>query len=345
LKILIAPDKFKGSLSAEQVCVAISKGLKKYSDVFKVLKLPVADGGDGSLDVLSKHFLFQENFVEVLDPLMNSMQSSYLTDETTAYVELAKASGLALIDASYRNPMLTSSKGTGKLIYNALEKGYRHIVLMLGGSSTNDAGIGIAEALGFTFFDKDGNELCAIGKNLIHIETIKKSKNQLLNNVKLDILCDVKNPMFGSLGAFGVDVSKVEGGGAAGAISAGLLAMLDGRLLNGFEFISSKLDLPGHVKDCDYIISGEGQLDESSIDGKVIQGLVELCKQHSKSMSLFVGVNSLTPEHLPKEIDYVSSIMDVAHSKDDAMLNGLGYLEKLAYSLAPRLLKIKYQSF
>jgi len=370
LKILIAPDKFKGSISAEQVCMSISKGLKKYSDAFKIIKLPLADGGDGSLEVLSNHILFQEHFVEVQDPLGRQIQSSYLTHRNTAYVELATASGLARLDISDRNPMYTSTIGTGMLIVHAIQKGYKHIVLLLGGSSTNDAGIGIAEALGFQFLDSEGNTLSAVGKNLINISSIKKSSLDKLNTVKLDILCDVKNPMFGINGAaftyakqkganseeveyldkglrhfskvlkteFNVNVSELEGGGAAGAISAGLHAMLDGQLISGFDFMSTQLNLAEHVQNCDYIISGEGQLDSSSLQGKVVFGLLNMSKKFGKPLSLFVGNNAMPLISIPKEIDHLKTIMDVAHNKEDAIRNASGYLEKLAFSLAPKIL-------
>lgn len=370
MKVLIAPDKFKGSLSAEEVCLAISKGLKKYSKVFKIKKLPMADGGDGSLEVLSNHLHLEEHFVEVTDPLGRPIKSSYLSHDKTAYIELAKASGLTLLSNDERNPMYTSSEGTGALILNAIENGFDHVVLMLGGSSTNDAGIGIAHALGFRFLDRYNHVLKPLGENLFNIKSILKPRLNILKNLQLDILCDVKNKMFGPRGAaftyakqkganesqmefldaglkhfakvveteLNISISEFEGGGAAGAISAGLTAMLGGHIIDGFGFMSKQLDLESSIQNSDFIISGEGQLDQSSFEGKVIEGILNLSKVFEKKLALFVGNNTLGNEVLQNGLFDVKSIMDVAIDQDDAMLNGAGYLEKLAFAFAPLIL-------
>ena len=168
MKILIAPDKFKGSMSAQKVCEAIKKGLKKNDNSLEIISHPMADGGDGSMDVLSNHLPLQKNKITTVDPLGREITTHYFTSSDAAFIEVASASGLVLLSKIEQNPLLTSTIGTGKIIADAISKGFQNIYLFLGGSATNDAGMGIASQLGFRFLDENKKALLPFGENCSH---------------------------------------------------------------------------------------------------------------------------------------------------------------------------------
>jgi len=183
MKVLIAPDKFKGSLTAQEVCMAIGKGIHRFDEKIELLMHPLADGGDGSLEVIKKYIELTSIKVNTVDPIGRGMEGEYfLSDQNDAYIELANASGLRLLKPNEFNPIETNSFGTGLLIKDALSKKVNQIFLFLGGSATNDAGIGIAAALGFRFVDLNENVLAPKGGNLIHISKIIPSRVPALSN-------------------------------------------------------------------------------------------------------------------------------------------------------------------
>ncbi|MEQ1588006.1 MAG: glycerate kinase, partial [Cyclobacteriaceae bacterium] len=204
MTILIAPDKFKGSLSAKGVCEAVRTGLLKLDPSLSIITVPLADGGEGTSELLTINSRGSVINCSVSDPLFRKVNASYgiSGDGTTAFIEMASASGLHLLTKEERNPLNTTTYGTGELIKDAIERGVNKIILAIGGSATNDAGIGMAAALGMKFIDKNGNELQPIGSNLIHIHSIvdahflpKKNKIQFV------VLCDVDNELYGPSGA------------------------------------------------------------------------------------------------------------------------------------------------
>ena len=362
MKILIASDKFKGSMSAQTVCEAIGKGLENDS-ALEMIYYPMADGGDGSLNVLSNHLSFSKNKVLTVDPIGRVITCHYLTYSDFVFIELASASGLTLLSENEKNPLLTSTIGTGKMIADAISNGYKKIYLLLGGSATNDAGMGIATELGFQFLDKNKNELLPIGKNLVDVKFISYNSIFDLEKIKFTLLCDVQNPMYGTTGAAfvyaaqkgatnkqisfldeglknfssvlekycGRNISQLAGGGAAGGIGAGLVGLLNAELKRGFESIATLTNLEEQIKNADWVISGEGKLDEQSLEGKVISGIATLCKKHQKPLALFVGKNELTFMQMNElNAKYIFSISDVAENFEDAMFNGEKYLTVLA---------------
>lgn len=366
MKILIAPDKFKGSISALEVCRAIESGLLKQGRKIEVTAHPMADGGDGSLAILSEYLGLESQKVQTIDPLGREIQAQYYTSSAAAFIEVASASGLVLLHKTERDPLKASTLGTGKMIEDALSKGYTQIYLFLGGSATNDAGIGIASALGYQFLDEHKKKLAPIGENLSNIKHIKPSTRFDFKNIKLTLLCDVTNPLFGSNGAayvyapqkgasaeavayldkglrdfsqlidhqLGKDVSHLPGSGAAGGIGAGLIGLLDAQIEPGFEVISQLTGLEQKIQWADWVISGEGKLDTQSLQGKVIDGVAKLCKKHKKSLTLLVGKNDLTKQDLAHlNINEVLSIYERAKDLDDAMRNGVHYLEDMAQQI------------
>ncbi|GAB5555518.1 MAG: glycerate kinase [Saprospiraceae bacterium] len=370
MKILLAPDKFKGSISALEVCHAIENGLLKQAKSFEVTAHPMADGGDGSLAILSKYLNLDTQNIQTLDPLGREIQALYYTSSTAAFIEVASASGLVLLNKKERDPLKTSTLGTGKMIVDALSKGYKQIYLFLGGSATNDAGIGIASALGYQFLGKQKNILNPIGENLSKINHLRSSSQFDFKNIKLTLLCDVTNPLFGTNGAayvyapqkgasakevayldaglrhfsqlinhqLGKDVSRIPGSGAAGGIGAGLIGLLNAQIEAGFDVIAKLTGLEQKIQWADWVISGEGKLDTQSLQGKVIDGVAKLCKKHKKPLTLLVGKNDLKHQNLDHlNINDVFSIYEQAKDLDDAMRNGVSYLEEMAQKITFQL--------
>lgn len=332
VRILVAPDKFKGSLTAMEVCTAVNEflsGDKKYS----VSMVPLADGGEGTFEILLDYFKGSKHEAFVHDPLSRKIRASYGVsgDGKTAFIEMAKASGLQLLTQKERNPLVTTTFGTGELIAHALEKEVSTVILGIGGSATNDAGAGMASALGYRFFDASGSQLRdltgqALGK-VAHID--RSHVNPLLSRVKVITLCDVKNPLTGDSGAatvfapqkgaapsdvkilenamihfenllkfnYGFSV-KFEGAGAAGGLGAGARFFLNARLTRGMDFLSEVTSLESKISESEIIITGEGKLDSQSLSGKVVQRVTELAKKHNKKVIAVCGVLELDSQEL-----------------------------------------------
>ena len=366
MKILIAPDKFKGSLSALEVCQAIEKGIKKKGKDLEVIIHPMADGGDGSLLVLKDYLSLSPQEILTVDPIGREISARYFTSSEAAFIEVASASGLVLLSQEERDPMKTSTFGTGIMIADAIAKGFRQVYLFLGGSATNDAGMGIASALGCQFLDEQKEIVKPIGGNLQQVKYIEARPHFDFKNINLTLLCDVINPLFGRNGAAhiyaaqkgaspeqieyldeglknvsqvlqrqtGIDVSHLPGSGAAGGIGGGLVALFAARIEKGFDVIADLTDLENRIKEADYVISGEGKLDEQSLQGKVIDGMARLCAMHGKALALMVGKNDLSQENvMALDTSPVLSIFERAINLTDAMSNGAKYLEEMAAAL------------
>lgn len=362
-KILIAPDKFKGSLSAMEVCNAIKRGLEKQNKNVVIHTHPLADGGDGSLEVIALHLDLQKQLIETTDPLGRPIQACYYTNHQTAFIELAKASGLVLLQTDELNPLKTSTLGTGKMIAHAITKGCNEICLFLGGSATNDGGMGIAAALGVHFLDADQEVLSPIGENLIKVRSIKKHLDFDIEKVRFTLLCDVNNPLLGANGAAqvyarqkgaddpmiqklddglrhfseqileatGTAIAGLPGSGAAGGIAASLVPLFNAHIESGIESFLRQTNLEAEIQQADLVISGEGSLDQQSFQGKVIDGVAGLCRKHNKPLVLFVGKNMLsTAQQAQLGIEQIVAVHGEASSLDDSMQNAARYLDQLA---------------
>lgn len=337
MKILLIPDKFKGSLNAKAVVAAITKGIQKADPDVETISVLASDGGDGFLNAVSENKNCFEVFDHSVDPLRRKIRTSYLlnTDEKKAYIELAKASGLELLKDEERNVMLSSTFGTGLQIDGAIEKGAKEIYVGLGGSATNDAGIGIAHALGYTFFDMDGVVLQPIGANLRRIGKIELPENLArLKSVSFFAVNDVDNPLFGSRGASHTyakqkgadeqeieeldsglkhlsevvhrqlkkDVAQIPGAGAAGGTAYGLKVFLEAEFLSGVDFVlnlSNVETLLGNEK-FDYIITGEGKFDDQTLHGKLIKGVVDLGQRFEIPIVVVCGKADVNQRELRK---------------------------------------------
>ncbi len=329
LDLLIAPDKFKGSATAPQVCNALISGLKEASLPCNIIGLPLADGGEGTAALLAQRLNAKEVTLQVQDPLGRNINASYFYAKATrtAIVEMAAASGLALLAPREQNPLFTSTYGTGQLIEHALGMGARKLLLGIGGSATHDAGTGMAAALGASFKDAKGKLLCPSGQNLGKIDAIDLNPVRTkLEGVDVQVACDVQNPLYGPEGAaftyaaqkgadpaairaldegmkhfahlvvkkFNVDLQKLEGAGAAGGLGAGACLFLNGKLCKGFHLLAEASGLYEALGNCSVIISGEGCLDHTSLQGKVVGELIRLKKPHQK-LVIVCGFSRLGP--------------------------------------------------
>lgn len=372
MKILITPDKFKGSLSAREVCHAIDRGIKKVTDEVEVVFHPMADGGDGSLAVLAGHLKLKRRAVHTSDPLGKEMMAEYYIDSQTAFIEMASASGLVLLQEKKRNPLYTTTVGTGKMMKDAIERGCQEIFLFLGGSATNEAGMGIASTLGCRFLDEESRILDPIGNNLSKVHSIQRDPFFDVEKIKITLLCDVSNPLYGHSGAaytyarqkgandrqveildrglkhfagiikqrFHIDLSQHPGSGAAGGIAASLLPLFNAQLESGFSVISELTGLPAKVQSADRVITGEGKLDSQSLQGKVVDGIAALCRQNNKPLTAFVGKNELSyQQQNAVGLESVYAVMDFANGFPDAMKNAALYLEKMAEKYAQELIR------
>lgn len=366
MQILIAPDKFKGSLTANEVANAIKLGIlnQKSTKETQFQIQPMADGGDGSIDLLNELWQLEEHTITVNDPLFRPIQATYYTSDDIAFIEMSKASGIALLEKSELNPLKTTSFGTGELILDAYQKGFKKIKLFIGGSATNDAGIGIAAALGYKFYDKNGIQLSPIGENLNHIHTFQKSKLVAqIQALDIEVICDVNNPFFGKKGAAYVyarqkgaddktieyldkglqnlnqvfiennltNIQEISGGGAAGGIGGGMIALFEAKLIAGINMFIHLFDVEEKVKNTDLVITGEGRLDSQSFDGKVVGGIQKLCKKLGKPMVVVCGQH-LNPEN--QTFDFpIYTVIEKANSVEDAIQNAAQYLEQIGQKI------------
>lgn len=333
MQILIAPDKFKGSLTALQVARTVEQALREHLPQGRFKLKPVADGGEGTAEVLAVATQGRLETVHVNDPLFRPVQATYgiSGDGKTAFVEMAQASGLALLKPEERNPMLTSTYGTGELIRHALRQGVKEVILCVGGSATNDAGMGMAAALGYEFLDRSNAPLKPIGQSMQQVCRIRRAKlTPDLSQVRFRVACDVDNPLFGPDGAahiygpqkgatpdmvaqldeglqtvanvlkedFGIDEAEKPGSGAAGGIGYGARVFLKASFERGFDLVADSLHLADEIRKADLIITGEGSLDEQTLQGKVIAGITKLAQPQQIPVIAFCGRLTLNPRQL-----------------------------------------------
>lgn len=324
MKIVIAPDSFKESLSALEVARAIEAGFRAHFPDAEIVCVPVADGGEGTVDAMVAATLGSRRDVAVRGPLGTPVSAFYgLTgDGATAVIEMAAASGLMLVPTAARNPLITTSYGTGELIRAALDAGALHLILGIGGSATNDAGAGMLQALGARLLDAEGAELPPGGGALARLAHIDRSGiDPRLATCRIEVACDVDNPLTGSRGAsavfgpqkgatptmvaqldanlrhfadvvrrdLGVEVEDVPGAGAAGGMGAALIAFLGAALQSGVDIVTRAVGLEAQLADADLVITGEGRIDSQTPHGKTPIGVARLAKRHGKPVIGIAG--------------------------------------------------------
>ncbi|UCE47965.1 MAG: glycerate kinase, partial [Phycisphaerales bacterium] len=321
MRIVVALDSFKGSLTANEACRIVADAVREtLSDVSTVLK-PMADGGEGTATAMIEAANGHWVPMEVTGPLPEMRVSAGFAwfDDGTALVEMACASGLELLRAQQLDPLKTTTYGTGELIDAAALHGANKVLLGVGGSATTDGGIGAAAALGWKFLNSSGDPVPPTGAGLDRIATIQKPQNLKLPPV--DVLCDVDNPLTGELGSarvygpqkgatpamvdrldrglahlarcvreqLGLEIENVPGTGAAGGLAAGAVAFMNARIVSGIETVMQRSNLPAELKDADWVITGEGSFDRQSLYGKVVSGVLKLAKQSNTRVAVLAG--------------------------------------------------------
>ncbi|MBR3344239.1 MAG: glycerate kinase [Solobacterium sp.] len=309
MKLLFASDSFKGSLSSEQTVRLLAKAAGEIFGEIEYSGVPVADGGEGTVDAVVAAEHGEYITVEVYGPLMERTTARYgKLDDQRAVIEMAAASGLPMVPRNLRNPLYTSTYGTGEMIRDALDKGFRDISIAIGGSATNDGGMGCARALGVRFLDAQGNELQGTGSDLEKVAEIDVSGlDPRISETKITVMCDVTNPLTGKDGAtytfgaqkgatpeiqarleagminyrdvimrqFGINADEIRGGGAAGGLGTALMVFLHGEMKSGIDTVLDLINFDKRLEGVDLVVTGEGRTDWQSCFGKVMQGVGE----------------------------------------------------------------------
>ena len=367
--IALAPDSFKESMTAKEVCEAMERGLKKANSNISCIHVPMADGGEGTMQSLVDATNGKVYSLKVVGPLGNEVEAEYgiLGDGEIGILEMASASGIQLVHPEKRNPLLTTTYGTGQLIKACLDHGVKKLLIGIGGSATNDGGAGVIQALGGKLLDKQGNELAFGGGELGKLSTINLSDfDTRLKDVFVEVACDVSNPLCGERGASNVygpqkgatkemiavlddnlrhyadiikkqfekDVLHVPGAGAAGGLGAGLMAFLNGNLKKGIEMVIEYAGLEEKVKDADMVWTGEGSIDFQTQYGKTPLGVATVAKKYNKPVIALAGRVGDGIEVLYEDgIDSIFGITKGATSLEEALAKGQENIEKTSENI------------
>ena len=370
-KFVLAPDSFKESMTAKEVCVAMEKGIKKVFSDAEIIHVPMADGGEGTVESLVDATNGHKEYIEVQGPLPEQKVKAYygiLGDEKTAVIEMAQASGLMLVEPRYRNPLTTTTYGTGELIKAALDKGVSTVIIGIGGSATVDGGIGMAQALGVKFTDKYGNNIEPTGSNLAKIDKISmENLDKRVKKVNFIIASDVENILTGKKGAaavfgpqkgatpdevelldkglihyaeiirrdIGKNVEDIAGSGAAGGLGAGLIAFLDAKLQSGVEVVANTVKLAEKISQADYVFTGEGGMDFQTKYGKTPFGVAQVAKKYQKPVFAEAGYLGERIEELYDiGISAIFGIVDKSESIEESLEKGPQNVERTTENIA-----------
>lgn len=370
MKLLFASDSFKGSLSSEKTIELLTKAAKEVFPGCETEGIAAADGGEGTVDAVIRAERGERIYVPVKAPLGDTVNAYYgRLDDKKAVIEMASASGLTLVPEEKRNPLFTSSYGTGQLILDALDRGFREISIAIGGSATNDGGMGCMKALGVRFLDIHGHELSGCGKDLIETASIDVSGlDARIADTKITVMCDVKNPLCGKKGAtytfggqkggtieilkrleegmqnyrdvlrrdFAVDCDAIEGAGAAGGLGAALYVFLHGKMKSGIDTVLDLIHFDDRLEGVTFVVTGEGRTDYQSCFGKVMQGVGERAKAKGipvlgLSGSLGEGASALYEHGISSLMTTVDAPMELPEALEKA--------EELYYQGAVRMFR------
>ncbi|MCT6903685.1 MAG: glycerate kinase, partial [Lactobacillus sp.] len=355
MKVIISPDSYKGTLSAVEVAKAMQKGILDVDHSIETIILPVADGGEGTLHSLIASTDGRYCSATVLDPLGRAIQAQYgvLGDQVTCVIEMAQASGIMLLQENEKNPELATSYGTGQLIKAALDQGFRKFIIGIGGSATNDAGIGMLQALGVRLLSAEGVELEAGVSNLMQLDVIDMSLlDTRLAESTFTIACDVDNPLIGERGAtaifgpqkgvqkhqvaefdrclkhfadiveaqFAIRLHDYKGAGAAGGMGGALIAFLKGTIHAGIDLVLDAVQLQAHLAEAQLVITGEGKSDLQTLHGKAPLGVAKAAKQANvEAMLLSGGIDTKANAALQAYFTVVESLVDEEIGVQQAM--------------------------
>lgn len=370
MKFVLAPDSFKESMTGKEAAEAMERGIKRVVPNAECIKVPMADGGEGTVQSLvdATNGEFYEALVTGPDGNPTKAIYGILGDKETAVIEMASASGIHLIAGEKRNPLNTTTYGTGELIKAALDKGVRNILIGIGGSATNDGGAGMVQALGVKLLTEQGDEIGFGGGALSQLHIIDLSGlDKRLQNIKVEVACDVKNPLIGKTGAsyvfgpqkgatpqmvevldrnlehyaniikeqLGRSIAYVEGAGAAGGLGGGLLAFLAAELKRGIDLVVKYTDLKNKMKGADYVFTGEGSIDGQTLFGKTPMGVAITAKELSIPVIVLAGrVGNGCETLYDHGITSILGIVSEATSLEEALKRGPENLERTAENVA-----------
>lgn len=376
MKILIAPDSFKGTNSSIRVIGRIEAGIKKVVPDAEFVRIPIADGGEGTVEALVIGAGGEYHTARVTGPMGEEVEAAYgILSSGVAVIEMAASSGLPLVPADRKNPLVATTYGVGQLIKAALDKGCKHLILGLGGSATNDGGAGMAQALGISFRDREGRELGFGGGPLAGLAVVDMSgADPRLKEIEITIASDVSSPLCGPKGAshvfgpqkgadeamvlrldknlahlaetvkaqHGLDFAESPGAGAAGGLGYGLLAFCGARIKPGIETVMDAVEIDRQMEGCDLVITGEGKIDGQSVFGKVPVGVAGRAKKYGLPVLAIVGDMGEGAEAVYEYgIDSIMSTVNKAMPLSEALARGGELLEEAA-ERAMRILMIGY---
>lgn len=362
MKIIIAPDSFKESLPAKQVAEAIKRGFERAIPNVECLLLPVGDGGEGTVDAIKSSLGLEEKTVQVTGPFGDEVQMPYFQKGKLALFEVADLVGLAKIPIEKRNPIAIQTEGIAQLILHLIDQGIKNIYVGVGGTASNDGGLGIASDLGYQFYDKNGMELKACGQSLFEIRKISKERVlQIPSDVNIKILADVTNPLCGPHGATftfgkqkGLDPSKfqevdvaiknfygkvapeilqLDGAGAGGGIAAGLCAFAGAEIVSGIQTCLNLINFDQKVTNADLVIVGEGRLDSQSLAGKAPIGVA---KRTPRGVPVLAICGSLADDLPPLPFENIVaafSILEKSEPLEESLKKAAVYLENTATNI------------
>lgn len=366
MKIIVAPDSFKGSVSAKEAAENIKLGILRVDQDAEIVCIPMADGGEGTVQSLVDATGGELVHTSVTGPLLDRVDAFFgiLGDRKTAVIEMAAASGLPLVPVAQRNPMHTTTYGTGELIKQALDRGCREIIIGIGGSATNDGGFGMAKALGAKFLDQDGQDIGHGGGSLGRLHTIDVSQlDERLKDCCITAACDVDNPLCGPRGAtyvfgpqkgakgemlalldsslahyaevikgtLGLDIKDCPGAGAAGGLGGGLLAFMNAKLQRGIHIVIDTVKLEEQLRDADLVITGEGMMDVQTQYGKTPFGVAVAAKKYGIPVIALTGQIGQDARVLYEMgIDSIFSIVEGITTLEEAMENAPVLLQDAA---------------
>lgn len=369
MHILVAPDKFKGSLSGSEAAGAIKRGLLSVWPHADIREIPIADGGEGTAEAIYSVLGGKWIEAEALDPLGRPVGARYLWlgETSTAVIDMSEASGLWRLAPEEKNPATASTFGTGELIMDAARRGAKHVIVGLGGSATNDGGLGMAAALGYRFLTSDGEPIEPLPQNLLALTCIKSPESSLPEFIAA---CDVRNPLLGKNGAtrifggqkgadehtmeflekalenladvatesLGCDFRNEPGAGAAGGLGFGLLTFCHAKIRSGFEVVSESLELEEAIASADLVVTGEGSLDAQTLEGKAPAGVARLARKHNKPVIAFGG-RIADAARLHEVFDVVCPLSNGPLTVEESIRDAANLLEQSA-ARAAKLLQL-----
>jgi len=371
MNILVSPNSMKGSLSAINFAGIVEKAFMAASDDFVIKKIPVADGGDMTGEIITRALNATEISIEVEDPLGRPVTAKYSIAGSTAIIEMAEASGIKLLGSDELNPLKASTYGTGQLIADAIGRGCSNIILGIGGSATVDGGTGMLTALGFKLSDETGRPLKGNGENLKSIKRLERSG--IADGIEIKIISDVDNPLTGSQGAAaifgpqkgatpemvtaleeglanwasllelycGKSLKSLNGAGAAGGISIPLISFFNAEIVPGADFILSLLNFEEHAKWSDLVITGEGKIDSQTLNNKAPKAVANVAHRFNKPV---VAIGGNVQREASPAFSGIFSIINEPMAVEDAIMKAPDLLYNFAFELAQLLIDLKQLS-